>query len=297
MKMNLFRFLSFFLFVFIVGCEWESSDGDHSWTEELGWANFSGTYRNSSGDLISGSGFSSGEDEVSDTPDGPLLVVSGEAGGSYAARQATLSGRLAKYPQIVAGSVTLVFASGGITIGTFTDGGGGLSGTYALVPSAAPTRVGTGTIEYDTGRWTLNLEDIGFLVATDLSVDYTWVDTGAIVDDSDVDEDDDDISISSMHVTQTGNQLVFSDSEGMTYTGIMWKGSTPGGDDTGATSGEVTTGFEVSSDNVTITGTFSGNWASAGEDDAGSGNLTGKTIDGTWVRSGNALDMHGTSGD
>jgi len=105
-----------------------------------------------------------------------IVVVNGEDGGAFSGGEAKLSGRLDNYPGIVDGSVTMVFRDSW-TIGTAVDSGGGvLTGTYALSPVAPPTQAMVGTINYDTGRWTMNLQPGGFPVNSVLAIDYTYDD-------------------------------------------------------------------------------------------------------------------------
>ncbi|MCK5850129.1 MAG: hypothetical protein KAH23_04380 [Kiritimatiellae bacterium] len=289
--MKLYRFLSTFLIVFAVGCEWESSDDSDSWTDELDWANFSGTYQ------LSGATPSGSDSESS----GTKVIKTGESGGPFSANTTQLSGRLDSYAsagEITPGSITMIFKNAsGTTVGTFTDSGGTLNGTFSVADPANPNYTGTGTIEYSTGSWSLGLQSPGFVVNVTLTVDYTYtVGSGTVVDDT---GDNGDL-LDSLHITQTGNKLYGTGSDGNTYTGTMWKGTTPGGDDTGNTSGQVTTGFELDNDNdITITGTFTGTWTASGEDaESTSGNLTDKMIEATWSKGDNTMEINGvTSGN
>jgi len=102
-------------------------------------------------------------------------VVTGEDGGTYPGCQAQISGCLSNHPGIVPGSLTMVFRGSVWTMGTATDAGGVLVGTYSLVPTAPPDQVMTGTIDYDTGQWTMNLQAGGFAQDAQLSLAYTYL--------------------------------------------------------------------------------------------------------------------------
>lgn len=296
----------------LVGCEWELSGDDDSWNDALNWINFSATYRGTGGNLVrnfsqTGSG-SGGGDGGDGAAEGTMVVVKGETQGTMPQNETVLSGDLEHFPGVQDGSVTLEFFDGtnGPTIGTFTDSGGVLTGTFRYSGADSSDKQGTGTINYDTGAWTLNLVSPGFLVPAFCTADYTYVvTTNTAVDDTTptADEDGTRISIYTFTVTQSGNQLHFVDSNGDTYEGVAWRGITPGGDDTGGTSGDVTINFEVkgesNGEDVTITGTFSGDWAAAETEDEGAsgyGVMTGRIIDGTWTEDdGRSADVRGAS--
>ena len=278
--------------VLLGGCEWEMSDDDDSWTDELEWADFSGTYQLSG---VAGGGGST-------TTRGTQVLVIGEDGGDFAAYVTQLSGRLQSYAvggDIAPGSITMIFENAsGVTVGTFTDSGGTINGTFSVADPANPEYTGTGTINYDTGRWSLNLESPGFLVAVSCSIDYTYtVGDDTVVDDSGETGD----TMRSIHVTQTGNQLYCTGSDGRTYEGSVWKGSTPGGDDSGGTSGAVTMGFEISNDSgITITGTFTGTWEAPDEDDDEGvqyGTLSDKLIEATWSDGDDTMEINGVTSE
>jgi len=312
MKKHICQMLVILSLSAFIGCEWDLGGDGNDWDDSWNWMNFSATYRGTGGNLVrefsstgsgagggGGGGGGSGEE-------GTLVVITGEDGGPYGAGQTQIDGRLDEHPGIVPGSVTMVFESSW-TVGTFRDDGGtGLYGTFAQQPNAPPDQNGSGTIEYDTGRWTLNLDSPGFPVGVTLTIDYTYLEaaTNTVVEDQE-DEDVEEAvtSIYSFTVTQSGNQLYFTDSRGDTYTGKAWAGSAPGGDFEGLTSGAVTLNFEVKGKSggrsVTISGTFSGQWeAPSGDEEEGdlsAGNLTGRIIDGTWVENEGSADVRGAA--
>ena len=83
-------------------------------------------------------------------------TVAGEYGGAYPTSQSQFAGRLGN-PDVSPGSATMVFVGGGgNVIGMVTDDGNRLLvGSYSVAPVAAPAQGIAGTINYATGRWTM----------------------------------------------------------------------------------------------------------------------------------------------
>ena len=311
MKKSICQILVILSLTALIGCEWEWGGDDADWDDSWNWMNFSATYRGTGGNLVrefstTGSG-SGGGDGGTTGVEGTAHVETGQNLDIYSAGETSPDGELT--PEVDPGTVTLVFKgiSSGATIGTFSDNGGGmLSGYYTVDPFITPNLPATGQITYETGKWFLNLQSGGLFEDAQLEASWVWIEsaTNTVIEEPDDDTDDAGTvaSIYSFTVTQSGNQLYFTDSNGDTYEGTAWAGAFPGGDETGGTSGDVTMNFSVSGkskgDSVTITGTFSGDWAApAGEDEDASqyGNMTGRIIDGTWTEDNGTADVRGAA--
>ena len=105
---------------------------------------------------------------------GIVGIANGEFGGSYTSGNVQLAGGTEEQIALP-GSMTLVFMGASSVCGTaIDDGHGGITGTYSVAPIAAVDRAMTGTVDYITGRWTLDLEAGGFFEGTDLFIDYAW---------------------------------------------------------------------------------------------------------------------------
>jgi hypothetical protein len=283
----------------VAGCEWESSSGLNAWSERYTWVNFSGMYRGLDAPVVAGFSLASsaGPGGGSGAPgggEGTQIIVNDEAGGTAPAFQTVLSGMLAKRPGITPGSVTMVLqqtvASG--SSGAMTDnGGGGLSGSVNLVgPDPSTAQPATGTINYDTGAWTLSLTSPGLLTDCTILISYAYVpNTGGVAPPEEPEAGAPPwAGIYSLRVDQTGQHLVFTDGTGGSYSGQITKLTTPGGDEDGFTSGHVDALYEVQGTAgdgrpIRISGSFSASYLAP---DAQSGSAFGvldiRTIQGIW---------------
>ncbi|MBM4148020.1 MAG: hypothetical protein FJ224_03130 [Lentisphaerae bacterium] len=275
--------------VFLAGCEWEATDDEESWNDNVApWVNFSGIYRGTGprGYIVSKPTPGGSTDE-----DPTEVAVQNEPAGSLPATQTSLSGGFptAKLP-IVPGSVTIVM-QGASSGGSFRDdGSGGLSGRFNLVGIDAPTKTATGTIDYETGTWALFLDSPGFLepVNVFLSWTYTVSPSDPVIDD--LPPGNTGAPIFAFTIAQNGNVLTIVDSQGSTFSGQVWGVQTAGGDSTGTTSGDVIANFQVKGTSaagidVTITGALQG-YYTAPAGDLVYGTLSGRVINGTWVEDG-----------
>jgi hypothetical protein len=274
--------------VLIAGCEWTATNEEDSWNNGVTSLNFSGTYRGAGprGYIVSDYATSGGGSAGGNTT---VIVVQNEPAGTVPGFQTQLSGQFPtdKLP-LVPGSVTIVM-QGAMSAGSFTDdAAGGMSGTYNLTGSP-PNLPGTGTVDYETGVWTVMLGGNAFLETMNVFLSWSYTVTDDVVSE-DVVPGNTGAAIYALTVQQTGNVLAMIDSLGAEYAGQFSVVSTAGGDPTGATSGEVVgsfqaTGVSKSGLSVTITGTFQGTYtapANAGE----SGVLSDRVITGTWVEAG-----------
>jgi hypothetical protein len=283
----------------IAGCEWEGINEEESWNTNVLRLDFSGTYRGTGpkGYMVSDPAFSGGAGDDEPT----VVVVQREPAGTAPAAQTELSGNFPadKIP-IVPGSVTIVMM-GAISAGAFRDdGSGGLNGTFNLVGIDAPAHIGTGTIDYDTGAWTLALASPGFLEPVNIYLNWSYtISEDAIIPDV-LEPGNSGDPIYSFTVIQTGNLLVFYDSEGAQFEGQIISGAGAAADPTGMTSGEAiatyqVTGVSQAGYDVTITGTFQGVYE-APSSLGGNGRLDNRIITGTWVESaGKTGDVQGAS--
>jgi hypothetical protein len=302
--------------VLLSGCEWDSSSDGNTWNDAYSWVNFSGIYRGVNGALIKD--YTPGGPSVNPPTVNPgddiLIVVNNEDAGTAYSLQTVLTGLLDNRPGIVDGSVTLIFKdiASGVDSGSVTDSGGVLSGFVNLVgPDDATAQPATGTINYDTGAWTLTLTSPGLLSARNIIANYVY--NVAVVQPPSPEPDDpsdpsnpwDDIF--TMRVDQLGNKLSFIDSKNGRYEGVLTAVSNTGGDSTGRTGGQIEALFEVNGSTsdgrpITITGSFTGLYIAPGEDsDSTTGNaratgfLNNRVVQAMWVEQndGSTAEMLG----
>ena len=296
------------------GCEWESSGGDSTWDDSVNWANFSGLYRSGSGSspLVSNFSLTSGGAGNPTDPDADIAehVVVNQAGGTQVGPLTVLTGAIPYMNSGVAGwsikpgsvSVTVVAAGSGAQ-GQFTDdGSGGLSGSFAQLPPASPV-TGAGTINYDTGSWSMNLDA---LYIDDAVITYSYVvleDLNATSGGSTTTEDPPTSHgwVYTLQVVQTGNQLQLTDNRGFVWIGSLSAMTTPSGDTSGGTAGAVIGTFSAtgsSNNGYTITGTFSGTYhVTSSTEGLPTGQLTGRTIQGIWIEPAGNGDLYGVTTD
>lgn len=303
------------LVVIAAGCEWTGTSSDGSWDNSVGWVNFTGIYRGPRGGTTLVSDFSSsvgviGGGSGSSLPETETRVI-GQDGGTQAAPFTVLTGIIPfTGGSIKPGSVSInLLATGSGAQGQFEDGGGGLSGSFAQVPPAPPIS-GSGTINYDTGAYRINLDAV-YLDEAQITYSYVILGDGAPGGGGDGGDGGDDGSdgisiaggeIASIQVEQLGNKLIFRTSTGYVLEGIMGIVTTPGGDRSGRSSGDVTATYEVKGDiagqQVTISGTFSGVYtapSTAGTAAGTSGMLTSRIMQGIWMQPSGTADVYGVA--
>lgn len=308
MRQTIWFILAIILGAVFVGCEWETTGGGDSWDDSYSWVNFSGIYRSSSGGYLV-SEYTAAATTTNGTSDSEIIVTN-EVGGTAPMLQTVLTGSFDNHPGIVPGSITMIF-SGVDSAGTFKDnGGGGLSGTYNVVGVADPISA-TGTIDYDTGVWTLDLVAPGFLEDMTITLNYKYTPEDTAATSAGAESGATGAAIYSLSVEQTGNVLVFTDSNGAKYSGSISTVSTTGGDVEGESLGDVQPGSEVAAVaviaqfqvtgtsaggvGVTITGSFSGSY-SAG-DATTSSSLGNRTMEAIWIEAtGQTADIQGKAG-
>jgi hypothetical protein len=305
--------------LFSSGCEWKSSGSDNSWSDSVSWANFTGIYR--SGDnsraLVGNFSLSSGgtaTEEESSSSDYVEYPVADQAGPTIASFFTEASDSIAYMNRgnngwsLKPGSIQIRF-EGTTTgpVGAFTDNGSGvLEGTYEQVSGGA-TFAATGTIDYDTGAWSVTLDGSSpFLEAADVTYSYVVLEDTSAEEGSAQDEDEDPPTshgwVYSLEVQQTGNRLRMVDNRGFVWEGRIISMTTPGGDTSGRSSGTVVGSFEVTGvtdSSYTITGTFSGTYTVSADEDVGGlfGQLTGRIIQGIWMEPTGNGDLYGETTD
>ncbi|MBL7116083.1 MAG: hypothetical protein ISS35_09985 [Kiritimatiellae bacterium] len=274
----------------ISGCEWSSSGGGQTWNDSWSWVDFSGTYRAEDGGVLV-SGFTGTPGTEPDE-----INITGEVIGTIAPPGPdwtfNYSGTLDNKP-VKEGS--LVINAG---VYTWTDNGDGtLTGTSETV----------GTINYETGAWTISLVDDIIPGEPTIVASYLYTSGGT---EGQEDPGNTGNKIYSFVVTQSGNILRFVDNNGAVYDGNFFSVEPGGGDDTGQTSGIVTGQFEVQGNSssgarVTITGSFTGtyNAGAAVIDPADDSvvvetfsDMSGKAMNGTWIESSISGDIKAISG-
>ncbi len=290
------------LTVLVSGCEWDGTSGGDSWSSSYSWINFSGLYRGVNGPLV-GNFTSTWGGGGGGTDTGPVTVVNNENGGTAPAEQTVLSGTLNFRPGITPGSVSifLIAENAGDSSGTATDNGSGvLTGSYNLIgldPSSSLPM--TGTINYGTGAWTLNLPSPGLFTPCPIRINYTYsAETAEEDDDGESDLDTAGGVVMTMLVEQLGNKLTFTDSNGNIYTGFLSVVALAGGDRSGFTSGDLSATYEVKGKAegkaIKISGSFSGAYTAPVEGQS-NGNLRGRLLQGIWMQPNGTADVHGVA--
>lgn len=306
--------------VFSTGCEWESSGSEGSWNDSMSWVNFSGLYRSGSsgrplvsnfslssggtGDTGTGSGGGTTPGNFTETAVSQNDVFTQP--GLFTTIGATINytGRGTSGWSLKPGSVNIRLVSSNGAEGNFADsGGGGLSGSFSQAPGGE-TYTGTGSINYDTGAWSLALE-VPFLGPATVSYDYTILSpkdgTEVVIEDPSDDPPTSSGWVYTLQVSQTGNRLHFTDNRGFVWEGVFSSVTTPSGDRSGRSSGEVVGTFEVkgvTDGRYKITGSFAGTYSvSVTDDGIQRGQLTARRIQGIWMEPSGNGDLYGQTTD
>jgi hypothetical protein len=239
----------------LVGCDWGSSgEGEDTWNDAYSWVNFTGVYRGTGGGVLVSDFTASGG--VSTNGVGVTTnSIHGEYIETAVVGQSTYTG-VFRYNGIVPGSVLL---TAGVFVLTDDAGGGALAGSGK-----------TGTIDYGTGAWSIDLMGEWPPGGTQIRADYES--TGHVNGSSDsgggdvVDNNSGatGITIYQFIVEQQGNNISFMDNNGSVYSGKLGRVSTTGG---------------INQDNVSSTRT-----PTAGTTVFGDYNVTGTSKVGKQVR-------------
>lgn len=300
------------LAILISGCEWEGAGKDGTWSDSYSWVNFSGLYRGVNGPIV-GNFTSAAVTTTGTESTTPVVVVNNENGGTAPDIQTVLHGVLNFKPGITPNSVTIFLLAGspGDSSGSATDDGSGvLNGSFNLVgidPTASLPM--TGSIDYNTGAWTLNLVSPGLLTPAAIRVSYTY---SAAVATSSGDGSSSSLGIAggdvnTIVVEQVGNRLRFIDSNGNEYNGVLSVVTLAGGDRTGLSSGAVSATYTVKGTAggaaIKITGSFSGSYSAPNTDGANAdsastttvlyGSMNNRIIEGIWMQPDATADVKG----
>lgn len=307
--------------VFSTGCEWQGSGSDGTWSDSMSWVNFSGIYRSGTSGRALVSNFSLSSGGTGDTGTGTGGTTASDftetAGsqanvfsqdGVFTTIGATIdyTGRGTSGWSLKPGGVNIRLVSSNGAIGSFADNGsGGFSGSFSQAPGGE-TFTGTGTIDYDSGAWSLSLE-VPFLGPAAVSYDYTILSpndgTTVVIDNSGTTDESPTSGdwVYTMQVVQTGNRLSFTDNRGFVWEGVLSSVTTPGGDSSGQSPGDVVGTFDVkgvTDSNYKITGTFSGSYTVVTpEDGVMYGQLTVRRIQGIWMEPKGHGDLYGETTD
>jgi hypothetical protein len=233
----------------LLGCEWEGAGGGDTWNERFSWVNFSGVYKGAlAGVLVTD--YSSSLGEIGAT--GAVFTAT-ETVGTAVAGQSLYSGTVRNSP-LVAGGFQ-------VTVGVFAlhdDGTGQLTGSGK-----------TGSVDYGTGAWTLDLLGEWPPAGSPIVVSYNYSSTGSGGAASEEDAGTSGIVIYSFVVDHTGNLLHITDNNGSVYQGKLSSVRTTGNfsqDSTVQTplAGEqviasfTASGVSAAGMHVTMVGTFQG---------------------------------------
>ncbi len=250
------------------GCEWTSGGGVDYWDSSGDWVDFSASYKAAdNGVVVTKFGTGSG---ASTTYSTTTNIISGEIIGTGDGSATVFSGNL-RHPSI---SGSLNMDVGGYV---FWDSASG-SGTASL--SVTPADGSSGTINYDTGAWSLAFPaPLVSGVQIVASYSYRIVTTN----NPPAEQGNHGSPIYSFVIYQTGNNLQIIDSNGSSYNGTMGSVRVSGSqttDEAGIpTSGPVEAQFSATGVsqgyNVTIVGILQGTLSGS--------SLSGRTMNATYM--------------
>jgi len=207
---------SAFFILFLSGCEWSTGGGAQTWNDRENFVDFSGNYKNSDGGVLvrqfgSGSGSTTNTTTTTNTVSGELL---GTGDGTTTA----FSARLA-HPPPLRGTLTIV--AGGYR---FTDPGTVSAGTVAL--TVTPASGASGTLNLDTGVWTLSFPSSPLASGTQILAAYQYLSSTSVINSNQGNHGN---PIYSFILSQQGNKIKITDSCSSTYEGTIGSVRTTGG--------------------------------------------------------------------
>ena len=291
----------------LTGCEWESSGDEYSWNDSYSWISWNGVYRSESVNspvvrefVSTGTGDSGmveklAENEVQVYPGG---------GTVWPPNSSAFSSSLQHKP-LVSQTVTLSFSdpATGASLGSVTDTASPGVLERNIIGTSGNSVPSTGTINYDTGAWAVQMSVDQVLSGVQIRASYRY-----FGGNGDAPEDDAPNSggwLFSFVIEQTGQRIHMVDSKGHSYDGEITSATVPSGDDTGGSAGSVNARFivsgVVSGQNVTMTGTFRGDYSPAGASDNGGssngGTLANRVIEGIWTEAAGTAQIFGNAAD
>lgn len=260
----------------LAGCDWEAGSGADTVSGRYNWVNFSGVYRATGGTYLVGA-FDAGETNN----------VLNERVATAVAGQSTYAGVLSRR-NVRPGTVQIV------------------AGVFVLTDNGAGVLAGsgkTGTIVYSTGAWSIDLLGAWPPAGTPIVASYQWVDTPGGGSTG--------RGVYSFTVTQSGNVLRITDSNGAVYDGKISSIRSTGGVSSDepstvppqpAVGDVVTASFEAEGRSsagisVKIVGALNGTVAATTSGGTGVTTataqirLTDRTLQGTWI------EANGRTGD
>lgn len=276
----------------LTGCEWTTGGSTDDWTSVgYDWANFSGNYRASDGQvLVREFGFTAATNQASTVS---TNSVSDKVVATGNGVKTEFSGRLSESP--IPGSLSIVAGAYHFSDSSANQG----TGTYSL--NVSPADGTEGTINHANRVWTITFP-APLANGTQIKATFLYTST------KDGDEASDGKgnrgkAIYSFVVHHTGNKLQLVDSNGDTYTGYIGEMNVTGGNydstDTSVTPPDSANVFAQFSANgkasgydVTIAGTLQGTFSGLMH------RLTSRSMRGTFVEDGGyAADINAVAAD
>jgi hypothetical protein len=221
---NILIYVGFATFcVFLAGCEWTAGGGSDAgneggmatWNDRENFVDFSGAYKASDGGVLvraAGAGSSSTTNSTTSTNS-----VSGEVLATGDGTTTAFSGRLANPPPI-RGTLTIVV--GGYHA---IDPGTASAGTVNL--TVTPADGSSGTLNLDTGVWTLTLAS-PIASGTPLLGAYQYLSSSSVVNSNQGNHGN---PIYTFIIYQQGNTITIVDDCNSTYNGYIGNVRTTGG--------------------------------------------------------------------
>ncbi len=307
----------------LMGCEWQGGGEGNSWNDRYNFVNFSGSYRGAGGGGLLVSQYTG--TVVTDTGDGgggtsgSYVTVNGESDGSRTVPangvQRLFTGSTNGKP-VKPGSLTIAF--GGDGNGFFSDDGSGHLEGSILLEGVAQVAAVEGTIEYDTGVWSIllvppGIPSSGSTLTVSVTLSYLYESTGTSSGSSGSGSSGPasgatKVTIYVFNVAQEGNKLQIVDNNGSTYQGSFGSIRSTGGSDQDSTYATYSNGDQIMGQfeakgrsaaniDVKMVGTFQATIAGAVTADDGtttSMQLSDRRIMGTWIESnGKTGDING----
>ena len=269
----------------LVGCEWETTSDGGSWNSDYNWVNFSGVYRGANGGILV-TDYSTAASGGSGSPGSPGSTnsVNGDVIGQGDGFNTTFFGILSRKP-IVAGSVSI--SAGGFSLSDNSNG--------SLVGNSGSS----GSIDYGTGAWSIDLQGTPLGSGTPIYGSYNYTIPGTPATEAEVPTGPGSgaskVAIYSFVVHQEGNTISITDNNGSVYSGNFGSLRSTGGAGSSTTNnlpgigdqvvGQFeATGVSGAGYNVKMIGTFQG---VVGYGSAGAGGssmyLADRRMLGTWI--------------
>ncbi|MEI6971328.1 MAG: hypothetical protein WCL44_07385 [bacterium] len=257
MKLKLMHYFFLAALVTLVGCDWESYNEEDSWVDEgYSWVNLTGSYRAKTAkdimvvDPAFGTGSGGGTSTITTNTKTELsddIIVSDGA-------LTVLAGQCAYYP-LVPGTLRVV-GSGY----TFLDS----AGTSNLVGTAGAV----GSVEYETGKVTLDFGGVAPEPNQHFIASYVWIEgineSGVFTNATGTPQGNSGSPIYMMLVSQQGNKITVSDSNGDQYEGMLISVESTAGTGSVGADGMIIAQYQLQGlgkkSNVTIEGVFMGEY-------------------------------------